>query len=58
MIEHNCRTCLFYDTCHRVIACDNYTPYGEDAEEDALNTYIEDRRLEFYDEWRQYISED
>lgn len=58
MIEHNCRTCLFYDTCHRSIACDNYTPYGEDAEEDALNTYIEDRRLEFYDEWRQYMSED
>ena len=58
MIEHDCRACLFYDRCRRRISCDHFTPAGDDAEEEALNTYIEERRIEFNDEWFQYISED
>ena len=58
MIEHSCRACLFYDKCTRRFVCDNYTPAGEDAEEDALDTYIEERRVEFKEEWYQYTSED
>lgn len=58
MIEHNCRNCLFYDNCTHRMVCDNFTPAGEEAEDDALYTYIEDQRAEFYKEWHEYISED
>ena len=58
MIEYNCRNCLFYDKCTHRFVCDNYTPSSEDAEEEALNTYIEEQRIEFNEEWRRYTSED
>lgn len=58
MIEHNCRTCLFYNQCTHRFMCDNYTPSGDLAEEDALDTYIEERRIEFNEAWYQYTSED
>lgn len=58
MSEHHCRNCLFFDKCRNRIGCDNYAPYGEDAEYDALDTYIEDRRAEFHNEWYEYTSED
>ena len=58
MIEHNCRGCLFYDNCTHRMVCDNFTPLGDDAEDEALYTYIEDQRVEFYREWDKYTSED
>lgn len=58
MIEYDCRTCLFYDKCTHRFVCDNYTTFGEDAENEALDTYIEERRIEFNEEWIRYTSED
>lgn len=58
MIEHDCRTCLFFDRCTHRMACENFTPAGDDAEDEALDTYIEEQRIEFREEWYQYTSED
>ena len=58
MIEHDCRACLFYDRCMHRMACENFTPAGDDAEDEALDTYIEEQRIEFREEWYQYTSED
>lgn len=58
MIEHDCRTCLFYDKYTNRRGCDNYAPAGDDAENEALDTYIEERRIEFNEEWIRYTSED
>lgn len=58
MIDHICITCLFYDQCTSRMGCDNYTPSGDDAEDAAMDTYIEERRIAFHGEWYQYISED
>ena len=58
MIEHDCRACLFYDRCTHRMACENFTHAGEDAEDEALDTYIEEQRIEFREEWYQYTSED
>ena len=58
MIELDCRSCLFYSQCTHRMACDNFTPSGDDAEDKALNAYIENRRIDFRREWRIYTSED
>ncbi len=58
MIDHICIACLFYDKCTNRFGCDNYTPSGAAAEDVALDTYIEEQRIEFYDEWYQYTLED
>ena len=58
MIEHDCSACLFYDRCTHRMACENFTPAGDDAEDEALDTYIEEQRIEFREEWYQYTSED
>lgn len=58
MIEHDCRACLFYDRCTHQMACENFTPAGDDAKDEALDTYIEEQRIEFREEWYQYTSED
>lgn len=58
MIEHDCRACLFYDRCTHRMACENFTSAGDDAEDEALDTYIEEQRIEFREEWYQYTSED
>ena len=58
MIEHDCRACLFYDRCTHRMACKNFTPAGDEAEDEALDTYIEEQRIEFREEWYQYTSED
>ena len=49
MNEYPCRSCLFYE---------NFAPAGDDAEDEALDTYIEEQRIEFREEWYQYTSED
>ena len=38
--------------------CESFTPAGDDAEDEALDTYIEERRIAFREEWYQYTSED
>ena len=38
MIEHDCRACLFYDKCTHRVACENFTPAGDDADDKALDT--------------------
>lgn len=58
MINKICNTCLFKDICHIRRGCDNYTPAGDDAEDAQIDTYIEERRIEFADEWRIYTSDD
>lgn len=58
MNDYPCRSCLFYDKCQNRVGCDDYAPVGVDAEEEALDTYIEERRREFNDEWYKYTSED
>lgn len=58
MIEHDCRACLFFDRCTHRMACENFTLAGDDAEDEALDTYIEEQRIEFREEWYQYTSED
>lgn len=58
MIEHDCRACLFYDKCTHYMVCENFTPAGDVAEGEALDTYIEERRIAFREEWYQYTSED
>lgn len=57
--EHTCHTCLFKGNCRscRSWGCANYTPLDEDSDE-MMDQYIEERRLEFYDEWNSYMSED
>lgn len=54
--EYTCDTCLFKDNCpsNRSFACTNYSPADE---EDAIEQYIEDRRLEYYAEWRTYMDD-
>lgn len=58
MIEHDCRACLFYDRCTHWEVCESFTPAGDDAEDEALDTYIEERRIEFHQAWYEYTSED
>ena len=58
MNEYQCGNCLFYDKCRHRIGCDNYAPAGEAAEDEALDTYIEDRRAAFRKEWHIYACED
>lgn len=58
MSDPKCRHCLFYDTCKSRFGCEDFAPVGEEAEEEALNTYIEDRRQEFHEEWMRYVPEE
>ena len=58
MNDNKCSTCLFVQVCTSRRGCDNYTPAGDDAEYEALDTYIEERRIEFHEEWRAYVPEE
>lgn len=58
MSENICSTCLFFETCQNRRGCDGYYPLGDAAEDVALDTYIEERRREFHEEWYSYIRED
>ena len=48
-----CSTCYFGGMCSDEDTCDYYTPLGDGDVDD----YIEQRRLEFHDDWTRYISE-
>ena len=58
MIERDCTSCLFYSQCTHRMVCDNFAPSGDDAEDEALNAYIEECRINYRKEWRSYVSED
>lgn len=57
MIESNCRNCQFYDNCAHRRLCDNYSPIGEEAEDEYIERHIEKEREEFNAVWRVYASE-
>lgn len=51
-----CSNCYFGDKCRSPYACDNYSPIHEFTD-DEVDEMIENGRLEFLDEWNQYIEE-
>lgn len=55
MNNERCMTCLFGDKCRSEEDCDRYTPFDDDDE--AVDRYIEERRVEFRDAWFRYTSE-
>ena len=57
--EYDCTTCLFRDNCPSCSSwgCQNHA-HEQSMEEDDLWDYIEERRREYYDEWRVYMSDD
>lgn len=61
MNENTCGACLFRDTCPssktRYFACEHFYHLDE-CYEDSIDSYIEDRRAEFYDEWKAYLYEE
>lgn len=58
MKENQCGSCLFKGVCRNLVGCMNYTPGGDDAEYEAEQEYIEQRREQFYQEWRQYVPDE
>lgn len=56
--EPRCHSCLFLQVCQSRVGCEGYAPTGEDAEYEALDAYIEDRRIDYYAEWRAYLPEE
>lgn len=57
MIESNCRNCQFYDNCTYRRLCDNYSPIGDEAEDEYIERHIEKEREAFNAVWRVYASE-
>lgn len=56
--EPRCRTCLFQQVCQSRTGCEGYAPCGEDEEYEALDAYIEQRRIDYHSEWRSYVPEE
>lgn len=57
MNELKCGTCLFRDICNAKYNCSHYFPAGDTAEDEFIDTYIEEQRDVFYDEWWRYATE-
>ena len=57
MISKHCDSCYFGSVCSDDNICKDYTPLGEQSEDEVIYDLIEQRRSEFYNEWNQYISE-
>lgn len=57
MNELNCGACLFRDICTPKYDCDHYFPADDPAEDEFIDTYIEEQRDVFYDEWWRYAAE-
>lgn len=57
MNENICGTCLFREICTPKYNCYHYSPADPDAEDEYVDTYIEDQRDKFYDEWWKYATE-
>lgn len=52
-----CGTCLFQDICTPKYGCHYYSPVDDQAEDDYIDTYIEEERYAFYDDWWKYTAE-
>ena len=50
----NINNCYANDECAHKEKCEYYTPFIEDEDDD--NALVEERRLEFYREWNEYIT--
>jgi hypothetical protein len=50
----NINNCHANDECTHEEKCEYYTPFIEDEDDD--NALIEERRLDFYREWNEYIT--
>lgn len=50
-----CKQCLWREVCDQNYGCDNFTPVNEDG---FLETFIEDKRSEFFEEWVAYTNTD
>lgn len=53
-----CKTCYDGDTC-RCFAedCPFYSPLGDEAEDAALHTLVEEGRSDYYNEWHEYVTD-
>ena len=56
MKNKKCSNCYFGDKCRISHACDNYSPIN-DLTDREVDEMIDAKRLEFMDEWNQYIEE-
>lgn len=56
-MNKRCRSCYYFGMCTSSKRCDDYTPIREEDEE-MIDEFIEDERIEFYKEWFTYIEED
>ena len=56
-MDKECRHCLYYDQCGSYEVCEYYTPLGDEYDENNIEDIIEARRMEFREEWFNYIEE-
>lgn len=56
-MDKECRHCLYFDQCGSDEACEYYEPLGDEYDDDSIEDIIEARRIEFREEWFQYIEE-
>jgi len=57
MNKLKCGACLFRDICDPAYGCPHYSPADDSAEDEYIDTYIEEGRDAFYDEWWSYITQ-
>lgn len=53
----SCSHCYYRGDCFQRTVCDDYYPIGRIAEDNAMDEYIEEERIKFYEEWFEYINE-
>ena len=60
-IKRECKKCMWYDQCGSddcADECEDYTYLEEnDNDNDGIETFIENGRIEFHEEFEEYISE-
>lgn len=56
-MNKECRHCLYFDQCGLDEACEYYAPLGDEYDDDNIEDIIETRRIEFREEWFEYIEE-
>lgn len=57
MNELKCGACQFRDICSPMYDCPYYFPADGIAADEYIDTYIEEQRDVFYDEWWKYTAE-
>lgn len=53
----DCSLCCFYEVCDHCPDCEYYDTIDEEEENEAMERYIEEERINFYHEWFRYIEE-